>query len=149
MNYTALKTLLDSDPATASMTDAEAAAWCNEKAHSQIGSLPISTIASRWLNAGVWDSLLAAANDTGHAAHALAKGVVTVVKEARTLGLENFDFSLTRPNQLIIGLRDAGFIDQAEVDTIIEIATIQISRAQNAGIAGTVYPEDITKARAL
>lgn len=149
MDYIALKTLLDSDAATGSMTDADAAAWCNEKVHAKIGRLEISSIASRWLNTGVWDALLAAAADSTHAAHQLARGVVTATHEARTLGLENFDFSLPRPNQLLAGLRDAGFIDQAEVDAIVGLATRQISRAENAEIIGIVYPEYVIKARSL
>lgn len=138
MDYSALKTLLDSDPANADKSDSEAAAWCNEKAHSVIGKLEISSIASRWLNSGVWDALLGAAADSNHAAHQLARGVVTVTHEARTLGLENFDFSLPRPNQLLAGLRDAGFIDQAEVDAIVALATRQISRVENDPNIGAI-----------
>lgn len=147
MDYAALKSLLDSDPSTATMSDPEAANWCNEKVHSVIGKLEISSIASRWLNTGVWDALLAAAADSNHAAHQLAVGVVTVTHEARTLGLENFDFSLPRPNQLLVGLRDAGFIDQAEVDVIVGMATRQISRVENAGISPSVTHIDIAIAR--
>lgn len=137
MDYTALKTLLDSDPANASKTDVEAAEWCNEKAFSVIGKASIATIASRWLNSGAWDAILGAAADTGHAAHTLAKTVVTAIREARNLGLENFDFALARPNALLTGLRDAGFIDQAEVDAIVALATRQISRVENDPEVGT------------
>lgn len=148
MDYAALRALLDSDPATDTMNDTEAADWCNEVAISNIGVLPIRDIASRWLNNGTWDAILSAANDTNHAAHDFAKSVVMIVDQSRKLGLDNFDFSLSKPNQLLIGLRDAGFIDQAEVDDILEMATRRMSRAEDAGISEHVYQRDVAEARA-
>lgn len=150
MDYTALKTLLDSDPANADKTDADAAAWCNEKAHSAVGKLGVDALTEYLLETGEWTVIRGAAADAAHAAHALAKAVREDLADATQLaGIANVDFGKTRYAGMLAQLRDAGLISIASHDAVIALATRQVSRAENAGISSIVYPEDVNRARSL
>ena len=142
MDYQKLRTLIDSDPANASKTDAQVAQWCNstspnKKIIEKFGNAQVvaSTIGAQ-RSATVLDNLTAA----GGALARFAKWVETET------GV-NFGDPETR-NQLD-ALVSLNYITQTEANQLKALAERTQTRAEEVGISGVVYEGHVYKARAL
>lgn len=142
MDYTKLRSLLDSDPSTATMTDQQAADWCNANS-------PTPQIVEYFGNAQIVASTIGAQRaatvlDTMTAqGGALARFTKWIESEKGV----NFGDPETR-NQLD-ALVSLNIITQAEANKLKALAERTVTRAQAAGINEQVLPGHVFKARAL
>lgn len=140
-----LSDLISSEPSLASAVaggnDGLIAQWLNTPSIQSTRPIPIDEFIAELFRSGAFLSIQQAVlggNETAVLAF-------ETVKNAKLLGLQNIDLSLTPNQALIAGLVQSGLMTQVQADSVAALAEVTISPAENAGL-GVVSIEQIARA---
>lgn len=144
MDYQALNTLITNEP---SLADALAAGngtailtWLNAPSITASRPVPIDEFVAEMFRNGAFLAIQTAVLQ-GSATAILA---FETIKNAKALGLQNIDMSLSANTSLLSALVSEGIMTEAQANDVAALASTLISPAEDAGL-GVVAMDDVVR----